>query len=73
MNQNYEPMGSSQIQEVKYDKRTRTLYVKMKNGKTYIHYDVPELEHVSLQSNSEQENYYLTHIYDSYRMRTIEP
>ncbi len=73
MRRGYNPMGADNIDKVEYDGRTKTLYVKLLSGKTFVHYDVTHLEHVSLISSESQEDYYLTHIYDKYRSRTIEP
>ena len=65
------PVTSSNISEIGYDARSRTLEVLFRNGGLYQYFDVPPQEHGGLMNASSQGQYLNAHIKGRYRYSRV--
>jgi KTSC domain len=59
---NRQPVDSSNLKSVGYDKASQTLEIEFQNGGIYEYYDVPEEEYDDLMSASSKGSYFMSNI-----------
>ncbi|ARU40010.1 hypothetical protein CCB80_02205 [Armatimonadetes bacterium Uphvl-Ar1] len=59
---NLTPVSSSNIDAIGYDKESRTLRIRFKNGSVYDYHGVPESTYAGLMSAASKGTYLNTHV-----------
>jgi len=67
-----QPIHSSAIISIGYDRKTRTLEIEFISGKIYEYYDVPWTVHRDLMLASSQGRYLEQHIRDEYQFARVK-
>lgn len=66
-----QPVESSHLKSVGYDKSTKTLTIEFKNQRVYKYFDVPPSVHKALMKASSHGKYFHQHIRGVYRYSRV--